>query len=113
MPHTAASILEAAARHTSGPWAVTGQSQGGRYITVQAATGRTVARVPFNSKTDVEAGAITDAADAALIAAAPHMLVALRQAAVALAAIRGEQFRAPQMSALDAVREAIAEAEPR
>jgi len=45
--------------------------------------------------------------------AARDMLAALRQAAVALAAIRGEQFRAPQMSALDAVRAAIAKAEAR
>ncbi len=65
--------------HTPGPWHVTGQSEGGRYITVKAEQGRTVARVPFNTEREVEAGQITDSADADLIAAAPDLLAALRR----------------------------------
>ena len=60
--------------HTLGPWAVTGESRAGRYITVKAASGRTVARVMFSSEAEGEAGTATDAHDAALIAAAPEML---------------------------------------
>jgi hypothetical protein len=65
-----------AGKHTEGPWAVTGQSEAGRYIKV-AAHGRTVARVLFSSEQAGERGEATDASDALLIAAAPDMLAAL------------------------------------
>ena len=71
--------------HTPGPWTVTGQSEGGRYITVKAANRRTVARVPFSVVTDeTPLEEITDAADANLIAAAPDMLAELEAVAIRL-----------------------------
>lgn len=59
---------------TGGDWTVTGQSEGGRYITVKSSNGRTVARVPFNTERECAGGPLTDAGDAALIAAAPNLL---------------------------------------
>lgn len=64
-------------QHSQGPFKVAGQSEGGRYIKITSASGRTVARVPFNTENEVEAGIITDAGDAALLAASPTMLDAL------------------------------------
>lgn len=61
-----------------GPWSITGQSDAGGYITIKAASGRTVARVPF-SREGAHLSEITDASDAALIAAAPDMFAALSQ----------------------------------
>lgn len=62
--------------HSPGPWRIHGQSESGRYITVKAANGRTVARVPFTPEnTPLEQ--CTDASDALLIAAAPELLAAL------------------------------------
>lgn len=62
--------------HSPGPWRVHGQSESGRYITVKAANGRTVARVPFNPE-NTPLSECTDASDAHLIAAAPVLLAAL------------------------------------
>jgi hypothetical protein len=62
-------------KHTPGPWAVSGQSEGGRYITVSAPS-RVVARVPWNRATDET---ITDINDARLIAIAPELLALLRR----------------------------------
>jgi hypothetical protein len=61
------------ARFAPGPWRVTGQSEGGRYITVKAHNGRTVARVPWNTDKEAEANQATDDSDAKLIAKAPEM----------------------------------------
>lgn len=63
-------------KFTPGPWAVTGQSDAGRYITVKAANGRTVARIPF-SRENAPLSEITDASDADLIAAAPDLFEAI------------------------------------
>ena len=65
-------------KHTEGPWIVHSQSEGGRYITVKAATGRTVARVPWNNVPYGKENETicTDHADACLIAAAPDLLEA-------------------------------------
>lgn len=63
-------------KFTPGPWAVTGQSDAGRYITVKAVNGRTVARIPF-SRENAPLSEITDASDADLIAAAPALYAAL------------------------------------
>lgn len=63
--------------HSGDHWKVTGQSEGGRYITVKADTGRTVARVPWNTEKEVGAGIDTDNDDARLIAAAPDLLKSL------------------------------------
>jgi len=63
-------------KHTPGPWEVIGQSEGGRYITVKATMGRTVARVPWCTDAQGEAGTATDHHDAVLIAAAPELLEA-------------------------------------
>ena len=60
--------------HTKGPWIITGESEGGRYITVKGATGRTVARVPWSSPKEGEDMVATDDGDAKLIAAAPELL---------------------------------------
>ena len=112
MSDTATATTQAAARHTPGPWRVVP----GKEFQVERATAaydRQIAHVYGPDADSVEQGIKAAAANAYLIAAAPDMLAALRQAGVALAAIRGEQFRAPQMSALDAVRAAIAKAEAR
>jgi hypothetical protein len=66
------------AKFTKGQWAVTGQSEGGRYITVKSETGRVVSRVPWNTERDLERNEITDCHDANLIAAAPDMYDALK-----------------------------------
>jgi hypothetical protein len=66
------------AKFTKGQWAVTGQSEGGRYITVKSETGRVVSRVPWNTECDLERNEITDCHDANLIAAAPDMYAALK-----------------------------------
>jgi hypothetical protein len=67
-------------KFTAGPWFVSSQSERGRYINVTSAeTARIVARVPWNTEREVNSGAhLTDAHDAALIAAAPELLAALR-----------------------------------
>lgn len=60
-------------KHTPGPWKKTGQSEGGRYIKIQAANGRIVARVPFNTEREVEQNIFTDDHDADLITTAPEL----------------------------------------
>ena len=62
--------------HSPGPWRISGQSESGRYITVKAANGRTVARVPFNSE-NTPLPECTDATDALIVSLAPEMLAAL------------------------------------
>ena len=66
-------------KHTQGKWEVTGQSENSRYITVKADSGRTVARVPWNSEKENGQGIYTDFNDAKLIAKAPVMLKTLRE----------------------------------
>jgi hypothetical protein len=99
--------------HTPGPWKVTGQSDGGRYITVaheyhagfdSLLRRRTVARIPFSRENDAHP---TDNSDARLIAAAPDLLAALKRLA-ALEPFRDdddreliqarEEARAPSMA---------------
>lgn len=65
-------------RHSPAPFRIAGQSEAGRYITVKAANGRTVARVPFSPQAEGEKGLAADHFDAHLFAAAPDMLTALR-----------------------------------
>lgn len=67
--------------HTPGPWVKSGQSEAGRYITIKASGGRTVARVLWNTEREADLGIETDDADANLIAAAPHLLTALEKIA--------------------------------
>jgi len=67
--------------HSPGPWRVHGQSESGRYITVKAANGRTVARVPWNSE-NTPLCECTDASDALIISLAPGMLAALEDMVV-------------------------------
>ncbi len=62
--------------HSPAPWRVHGQSETGRYITVKAANGRTVARVPWNGE-NTPLAECTDARDALTIALAPELLAAL------------------------------------
>ena len=62
--------------HSPAPWHIHGQSESGRYITVKAANGRTVARVPFNAENTPLAD-YTDAQDALLTSLAPELLAAL------------------------------------
>lgn len=63
--------------HSPAPWHIHGQSESGRYITVKAANGRTVARVPFNRE-DTPLADCTDARDALLTSLAPELLAALQ-----------------------------------
>lgn len=60
-----------------GPFRVTGQSFGGRYITVGDASGKAIARVLFSKDND-EASLLHDASNANLLAASSSMLIALR-----------------------------------
>lgn len=62
--------------HSPAPWRVHGQSETGRYITVKAANGRTVARVPWNHA-NTPLAECTDARDALTISLAPELLAAL------------------------------------
>ena len=62
--------------HSPAPWHISGQSESGRYITVKAANGRTVARVPWNGE-NTPLAECTDAQDALIIALAPELLAAL------------------------------------
>ena len=62
--------------HSPAPWHISGQSESGRYITVKAANGRTVARVPFNRE-DTPLPECTDAQDALLTSLAPELLAQL------------------------------------
>lgn len=62
--------------HSPGPWRISGQSESGRYITVKAANGRTVARVPFNPE-NTPLSECTDASDALITSLAPELLAAL------------------------------------
>ena len=62
--------------HSPAPWRVHGQSETGRYITVKARNGRTVARVPWNVA-NTPLAECTDARDALTIALAPELLAAL------------------------------------
>lgn len=63
--------------HSPGPWRISGQSVSGRYITVKAANGRTVARVPFNPE-NTPLPECTDARDALVISLLPELLAALQ-----------------------------------
>jgi hypothetical protein len=65
--------------HSPGPWHIHGQSESGRYITVKAANGRTVARVPFNPE-NTPLAECTDALDALAISLLPELLDALQNA---------------------------------
>ena len=67
----------AAPAFTPGPWDNPSQSEAGRYITIKAANGRTVARVIWSRASDPHP---TDAGDARLIAAAPDLYAALEAA---------------------------------
>ena len=69
--------------HSPAPWHIHGQSESGRYITVKAANGRTVARVPFNRE-DTPLADCTDAQDALLTSLAPELLAALEDAYASL-----------------------------
>ena len=71
-------------KHTPGPYRIAGESVAGRYITIKAATGRIVARVPFSSPAQGDKGIATDHYDAVLLAATPEMLAALEEALVVL-----------------------------
>jgi hypothetical protein len=62
--------------HSPAPWHISGQSESGRYITVKAANGRTVARVPWNGE-NTPLLECTDAQDALLTSLAPELLAAL------------------------------------
>ena len=66
--------------HSPAPWHIHGQSESGRYITVKAANGRTVARVPFNAENTPLAD-FTDAQDALLTSLAPELLAQLAKVA--------------------------------
>ncbi len=76
LPPPGASALRICATHSPAPWRVHGQSETGRYITVKAANGRTVARVPWNGE-NTPLAECTDARDALTIALAPELLAAL------------------------------------
>ena len=73
--------------HSPAPWRIQGQSESGRYITVKAANGRTVARVPFNAENTPLADC-TDAQDALAISLAPEALAALEDTWAALESAR-------------------------
>jgi hypothetical protein len=62
--------------HSPAPWRVHSQSGTGRYITVKARNGRTVARVPWNVA-NTPLAECTDARDALTIALAPELLASL------------------------------------
>jgi len=98
------------ARFTPGPWAVTGQSDAGRYIVVKAANGRTVARVPF-SRENLPLSEITDASDAALIAAAPDLYAALEFAVRELRLVRDGSLHGTPNSVFALIPEAIEKAD--
>jgi len=66
-------------KHSEAPWTVSGQSEGGRYIKVSDATGRTVARVPFTPEKEAGAGHANDYLNAQLISTAPDLLKALER----------------------------------
>ena len=72
--------------HSPAPWRVHGQALGS-YITVKAANGRTVARVPWNGE-NTPLAECTDARDALTIALAPEALDALQDALDALQSAR-------------------------
>ena len=79
--------------HSPAPWRVHGQSETSRYITVKAANGRTLARVPWNGEnTPLEE--CTDARDALTIALAPELLAALED----MVALVKERFEAAALT---------------
>ena len=73
--------------HSPAPWRVHSQALGS-YITVKAANGRTVARVPWNGE-NTPLAECTDARDALTISLAPELLAALEDM-VALAIKMGD-----------------------
>jgi hypothetical protein len=97
------------AKFTKGQWAVTGQSVGGRYITVKSETGRVVSRVPWNTERDLERNEITDCYDANLIAAAPDMYAALAKM-VQRFGIYGDELPQAQREAIAEARAALSKA---
>lgn len=62
-----------------GPYSVTGQSDGGRYIKIGDVNGRTIGRVPFSPSEDNA----TDASTADLFAASHELFTALDRLATA------------------------------
>ncbi len=78
--------------HSPAPWRVHGQALG-RYITVKAANGRTVARVPWNGE-NTPLAECTDARDALIIALGPELLAALED----MVALVQERFEAAALS---------------
>ena len=95
--------------HSPAPWRIQGQSESGRYITVKAANGRTVARVPFN-RNDTPLAELTDAQDALAISLAPEALDALQDALDALQ--RAKDFISVKYGSINPAREnAIEKAE--
>ena len=88
--------------HSPAPWRVHGQSETGRYITVKAANGRTVARVPWNGE-KTPLAECTDARDALTIALAPELLAALEDM-VALVQERFEAAALPEDEGDDLTR---------
>ena len=66
-------------KYTGKKWEITGESETGRYITIKADTGRTVARVPWCPDNPEGNDLESDHYDALLIAQAPKLLEALRQ----------------------------------
>lgn len=79
--------------HSPAPWRVHSQSGTGRYITVKARNGRTVARVPWNVA-NTPLAECTDARDALTIALAPELLAALED----MVALVQERFEAAALS---------------
>jgi hypothetical protein len=71
-----APLPEPGTTHSPAPWRVHSQSGTGRYITVKARNGRTVARVPWNVA-NTPLAECTDARDALTIALAPELLAEL------------------------------------
>jgi hypothetical protein len=100
-----------------GPYSVTGQSEGGKYIKVGDVNGRTIARVPFSPSENNA----TDNDTAHVLAASHQMLVALHRladAAFARDVTMGDPItllnvKAELAAATVAARAAIAKAEGR
>jgi hypothetical protein len=78
--------------HSPAPWRVHSQALGS-YITVKAANGRTVARVPWNGE-NTPLAECTDARDALTISLAPELLAALED----MVALVQERFEAAALS---------------
>jgi hypothetical protein len=98
--------------HSPGPWRIHSQSESGRYITVKAANGRTVARVPFNPE-NTPLPECTDARDALVISLLPEMLAALQDVvtlAIKLGNLAGGTDTSADLVTVRRVRDLIAKA---